>query len=319
MKHASAPFMYLSREALDSLGITAREAADAVESLIKRHAMKQAWAAPKVAITTPDGRYLNAMLAAADDPALIMVKAAALHPQNPEKGLPIINASITLLDSSTGQLIAVIDGNWVTAIRTAALSAVAALRLARTEPRSLAFIGCGVQAQSHLRIFSELFPLQEIRAFSRSRRNANILCRQAAHLGLQTVIAQTAQTAMEAADIVASAVTMTPSLPPFIDADWMQPGSLAIGTDMPTSWIYHKMKGFDRIYVDDSAQEAALSSPLARNCLIFADLTDLVLGEKPGRTNDQERLAFMFRGLSLADLALAALAYGKFQRLADGE
>ena len=70
-----------------------------------------------------------------------------------------------LLDSQTGLPLAVIDGNWVTARRTAGLSAVAAKRLARPDSASIAFIDCGVQARNHLDAFCDIFPLREVRAF----------------------------------------------------------------------------------------------------------------------------------------------------------
>ncbi|SEQ84140.1 ornithine cyclodeaminase/alanine dehydrogenase [Nitrosomonas sp. Nm51] len=69
-----------------------------------------------------------------------------------------------------------LDGGWVTAARTAGLSAVAAKRLAKIDSSVAAFIGCGVQARSHLKVFADLFPLTEIRAFGRGAENRDKLC-----------------------------------------------------------------------------------------------------------------------------------------------
>ncbi len=74
----------------------------------------------------PDVRYMMATLAAADDPPVLAVKSLLLNPRNSGQGLKPINVLVTLLDSETGLPLAVIDGNWVTAMRTTALSAVAA-------------------------------------------------------------------------------------------------------------------------------------------------------------------------------------------------
>jgi ornithine cyclodeaminase/alanine dehydrogenase-like protein (mu-crystallin family) len=125
------------------------------------------------------------------------VKSAILNPRTRARGLPDINAGVTLLDSDTGVPLAIIDGNWITAVRTAGLSAVAAKRLARRESSAPAFIGCGVQAHSHLPAFSVLFPLKEIRAFGRGAANRGALCEAAANkLGLSAVASNTAREAV---------------------------------------------------------------------------------------------------------------------------
>ena len=160
-------FLYLSETALAGLGITTKEAVDAIEHLIRGQGEDKVWSAPKAVVQPPDGRYLLATLAAADEPPLMSVKSLLTNPANPERGLKQINAMVTLLDSDTGLPRAVMDGNWITAVRTAALSAVAAKRLARPDTHLAAFIGCGVQAESHLRAFAVLYPLREIRAFGR--------------------------------------------------------------------------------------------------------------------------------------------------------
>lgn len=125
----SSDIRYLSRDLLLSLQLTPQEIADSIEHLLVGRIRQQAWNAPKAVITPPDGRYMMATLAAADDPPFLAVKALVLDPHNPEQGLESINALVTLLDSRSGLPLAVLDGNWVTAVRTAGLSAVAAKRL----------------------------------------------------------------------------------------------------------------------------------------------------------------------------------------------
>ncbi len=98
------------------------------------------WNAPKSALVLPDSRFLMSTLAVADDPPFIAMKSLALNPRNPERGEPLMNSTVILLDSETGQPLALLDGNWVTEIRTAALSAVAAKRLARPESAVAAFV-----------------------------------------------------------------------------------------------------------------------------------------------------------------------------------
>ncbi|MBC8337207.1 MAG: ornithine cyclodeaminase family protein [Rhodospirillales bacterium] len=304
-------FLYLSEDILCGLDVTTLEAVDAIEHLIRGQAEAVVWSAPKAVVQPPDGRYLMATLSAADDPPFLAVKSLVLNPDNPDHGLPQINASVTLLDSRTGLPAAVLDGNWVTAVRTAGLSAVAAKRMARPDSSVAAFIGCGVQAQSHLRAFADLYPLSEIRAFGRGRKNIDALCMTATALGLNAVPCSDARDAVTDADLVISSVTYSAGLEPFLDAGWLKPGAFAAVTDLAAPWDKTSFDRFDRIVIDDLEQEASLPNKLATPEHITGDLSGLVLGEVSGREAEAERTAFIFRAHPLGDLALSALAYGK--------
>jgi ornithine cyclodeaminase/alanine dehydrogenase len=261
---------------------------------------------------------MMAALCAADDPPFLAVKSAILNPRNRERGLPDINAVVTLLDSDTGVPLAILDGNWVTAVRTAGLSAVAAKRLARPNASVAAFIGCGVQAHSHLQAFSALFPLKEIRAFGRGTANRDALCRAAGQLGLRAVASDTAREALRDADLVITSVTFSPQLVPFLDAGWLQPGTFATVTDLAAPWVPDGMAAFNRIVIDDLQQEAQMPKPLVDPALVAGDLTGLVNGDIIGRRSDDEKTAFVFRGLALGDLALAGLAYQRARQSGKG-
>jgi len=203
----------------------------------------------------------------------------------------------------------VVDGNWVTAQRTAGLSAVAAKHLARPDSASFAFIGCGVQARSHLDAFCDIFPLREVRAFGRGTANRDALCRAAEARGLTAVASETARDAIDSADLVVTSVTLLPRVEPFLDARWLKVGSFATMTDLATPWLPEGMAAFERIVIDDLEQEAKMDKPLVAPALVAGDLFGLVCGDFPGRKSAEERTAFVFRGLALGDLALAGLAY----------
>jgi len=124
---------YLSHRTLEGLSLTTEEVVESIEHLLHGRSQSQVWNAPKSVILPPDGRYMMATLSAADDPPFLAVKSLILNLRNRERGLPDINSMVILLDSDTGLPLAVMDGNWITAIRTAGLSAVAAKRLARPD------------------------------------------------------------------------------------------------------------------------------------------------------------------------------------------
>ena len=310
--------LYLSQRTLESLPLTIDEVMGSIEHLLRMRSQGRMWNAPKAVIQPPDGRYMMATLAAADDPPFLAVKSLILNPRNRDRGLADINGIVTLLDSVTGLPLALIDGNWVTAVRTAGLSAVAAKRLARPSASTAAFVGCGVQARSHLRVLATLFPLKEIRAFGRGSANRDALCQTAETMGLTAVASPTAREAVADADLVITSVTFTPDLTPFLDARWLKPGVFATVTDLAAPWRPDGMRAFDRIVIDDVEQEAQMPKPLVDPALVAGDLTGLVNGAVAGRRSDDERTAFVFRGLALGDLALAALAYQRASQLGKG-
>jgi ornithine cyclodeaminase/alanine dehydrogenase len=300
---------YLSEPLLERLSITTGEAIEWIERLIMGQRDGRVWCAPKSVLYPGDERYIMATLAVADDPPVVATKSLVLNPRNRERGLPVLRSLVTLLDSETGEPLAVLDGNWVTAKRTAGLSAVAARRMARPDSTCIGFIGCGVQALSHLDAFRDLFPLREVRAFGRGATNRDALCRAAEARGMKAVASATAREAIEEADIVVTSITLLPDPVPFLDARWLKPGVFATITDLATSWLPGTMAAFERIVIDDLEQEAKMSKPMVAPSLVAGDLSGLVAGEIPGRASGEERSAFVFRGLAVGDLALAALAY----------
>ncbi len=300
------------------MALTTDEVIERIERLIRGRSRARAWNAPKAVIQPPDGRYMMATLSAADDPPFLAVKSLIFNPRNRERGLPDINAVVTLLDSDTGVPLADLDGNWITAVRTAGLSAVAAKRLARPDASVAAFIGCGVQAHSHLQAFSALFPLKEIRAFGRGTANRDAFCQAASKLGLSPVSSTTAREAVRGADLVITSVTFSPHLVPFLDPRWLQPGTFVTMTDQAAPWVADGLAAFHRIVVDDLEQEAQMPKPLVDPALVAGDLMGLVNGEITGRGSDEEKTAFVFRGLALGDLAVTALAYQRALQLGKG-
>ncbi len=302
---------YLSEEALAELDITTSEVIESIEAVIFGSARSTVWSAPKAVILPEDGRYMMATLAAADDPALLAVKTVVLNPRNPDRGLPQINGLVTMLDSNTGLPAAILDGNWITAVRTAGLSAVAAKHMARPDSSVVAFIGTGVEARSHLAAFADMYPLDEIRVFGRGQANIDRLCQAASALGKSAVVCASGEEAVTGADLIVSSVTYSATLEPFLDADWLRAGSFVTITDLGTPWKKDSFAAFSRIVIDDVQQEAALPNKLLPTNLVTGDLAGLVLGKFEGRERDDERSAFIFRGHALGDLALSALAYQK--------
>lgn len=300
---------YLTGAFLGQLSISTVDMVSEIERQITGQRHGEVWCAPKAAVWPGDERFIMATLGVASEPRIVATKALVVNPRNAERGLPTLNSLIALLDGETGLPIAVVDGNWVTAKRTAGLSAVAAKRLARADSATVAFIGCGVQARGHLEAFSDLFSLREIRAFGRGSRNRDALCRLARSRGIAAIPCDAARAAVDGADIVVTTLTLVPEPVPFLDARWLKAGSFTTMTDLALPWLPETMSSFDRIIIDDLEQEATMSKPMVRSNLVAGDLTGLVCGDVSGRQSDGERTTFAFRGLAVGDLAVAGLAY----------
>ena len=299
-------FLVLSDSDLAGLGIAVGDIADAVESAILDLARGVIRAVPKSALLPGDGRYMMTTLASGDDPDMTIVKSVMVSPRNPGRGRPGIDGAILVQDSETGALRAVMQAGWVTAMRTAALSALAARRLADPKAETIGFIGAGVQARSHLETFAAMFPLTGITVYGRGQANIDRLCDMAREMGLTAQACATPRETVEAADLIVSSVTLSYDIAPFVDARWLKPGAFAAITDLALPWLPEAMTAFDSIHIDDAEQEAASEAKLVAPDLVSGDLRTLI--EAPAPTPGEARRAFVFRGLAIGDFALARLA-----------
>lgn len=298
----------LSDDTLGGLGLTAPDIVDAIEQAITAEARGDILTNPKSALLPGDGRYMMTTLATGDHPNLTIVKSVMVSPRNPARGRPGVDGVLLVQDSETGQMLAVMQAGWITAMRTAGLSGVAARRLAHPQSRQIAFIGSGVQARSHLTTFAALFPLTGISVFGRGQGNIDHLCAMARDMGLSTRVCDTPRTAVEEADLIVSSVTLTYGIDPFIDARWLKPGAFAAITDLALPWMPDSMSAFGAVFIDSTAQETSSPQKMVSPDLVTGDLLALLNGSVPTVLAAADRRAFIFRGIAIGDFALARLA-----------
>jgi alanine dehydrogenase len=245
-------------------------------------------------------------------------KLLTVHTANPARGLPLIHAMYALLDASTGAPLAVLEGTFLTAIRTGAASALAARFLARRDSRRIACFGAGVQAAFQLRCLAAALPIVEVdvvgRDPERARRFAAAMTRE---LGIAVAVVSDARAAIRSADVITCATTS--SRPVVFGAD------LESGTHVDAVGAYRAdMRELDtsavqraRVVVDTYAgalEEAGdVLIPLADGAIdrshITAELAELVTGARPGRQHPDEVTIFKSVGFALEDLVTASLAY----------
>ncbi|MDQ2089933.1 ornithine cyclodeaminase family protein [Marimonas arenosa] len=305
------PIPHLSAADLDALALTAAEIRDALAATLRAQATGTVHAAPKTMLKPGDGRLLMTTLAADDRAGVMAVKSLVQNPANRARGLPYSDALVTALDASSGRPIATLDGGWITAHRTAALTMLAAHFLARDNATTAGFLGAGVQAQSHLAALVQLYPLTHLRIHSRSAPDR--LAGHARALGLSVEITGSPRAAIAGADIVISAMSRDTPDTGGLDASWLSPGSFASLVDLGHTWARAPLGRLDALVLDDLAQERSLAADtrLAPLEVVAGDLADLVAGRLPPRQDPDQRFAFLFRGPASADLSLTALALQK--------
>jgi ornithine cyclodeaminase/alanine dehydrogenase-like protein (mu-crystallin family) len=239
---------------------------------------------------------------------LYSLKTVAVFPDNPKRGLDAHQGTVTLFDGETGEVRVLMNASAITAIRTAAVSAVATRLLARKDARVLGILGAGVQARSHLEALPLVRNFDTVRIFSRTLEHAQAL---AAQVGAEAV--DTAEEAVRDADVV---VTATSSAEPVLAREWLKPGAHvnAIGgrppqmTELDTATIADSAFYVDRresAEAEAGDYRAAVEGGAIGPDHIRAELGELVIGVKPGRSSEEEITVFRSLGLAVEDLAAA--------------
>jgi ornithine cyclodeaminase/alanine dehydrogenase-like protein (mu-crystallin family) len=246
--------------------------------------------------------------------AVFGVKVLCVMPGNPARGLDSHQGQVLLADGETGQLRAVLDASAVTAIRTAAVSALATRLLARTNARVLAIIGTGVQARKHLESIPLVRPIARARVAGRTPEDARKFALEAAtHVAFPIEAAENAESAVRDADIV---VTATSSATPVLAREWLAPGVHvnAIGASRPTEYeldldtIAAAFLFTDRREsIEHEAGEYRLAVEKGRitDSHVRGELGELLTGKRQGRTSDDQLTLFRSLGLAVEDLAAA--------------
>ena len=304
--------LHLSADDIATLDLAPADVLAAVEAAARDAAAGGAVTLPKQALPLAPGHFFQAMPVASRAAGYAAVKWVAVVAANPARGLPGVRAQIALSAIEDGRPLAVMAGDRLTALRTAAMSAAAARRLARPESSTIAFIGCGVQARAHLAALCGVLPgLRRARIFGRGAASSAAFRDHVAAAGLEAAITADAHGAIEGADVVVSSVLAGAGFAPFLDGGWLAPGSFAALVDRGVPWRPETLRAIELVATDDRAQSQGLAADgkFAHPGPFVADLPELACAGAPLRRDARQRAIFVFAGLALADLAVAALAY----------
>ncbi len=298
--------LYLSNADIEACALTVLEVEAAVEGAFAAKAAGRTGMRPKLALRPPEGSRFLALAgtidAAGDIPARAGMKWVGVA-DNRDRGLPHIAGLVVLSDGETGMPLAVMDARWITGARTAAISVVAARRMAKPGSAGVGFIACGVQARAHLAALRPHFPLKQVRAYSRRLATAEGFAAEARDLGFAAEAVTDPREALTDMDIVICSTPAVPRPVPFLDIGWLAPGAFVSMVDLGVSWEPRSLTRLDRVMTDDIAQ--AKSEGLADSVTYDGEVADLVAGNRPGRLEDDDRTALLFAGPGLADVAMA--------------
>lgn len=262
------------------------------------------------------GFHVKSALITSGDDEFFVSKTNANFPANASRhGLPTVQGTIVVHDASNGALLAVIDSIEITAMRTAAATAVAARYLAREGAGVLAVIGCGIQGLQHLRALRLVRPLRSLALFdvdeSSARTLANVV---AAESAIPVRVSSSVADAVGDADLIVTCTTSTEFL---LRAADIQPGAFVAGVGVDAE---HKRElspdllETSRVVVDVLEQCAAfgdLHHAIERGVMttadVHAELGNIVAGNRVGRSAPEETFVFDSTGMALQDAATAVV------------
>lgn len=305
--------------------LTMGKAIDAVEAAFGELANQTAEMPPRTVMIDPAvGGWIAYMPAYIKTSGSLGIKAVTVYKDNPAKfDLPTTIGTILVQDNKTGEVVAAMDGGYLTAVRTGAVSGVATRHMARKDSKVGGVLGAGVQARQQAIAIAEASNIQTILTFSldddASRREfADWVADQT---GIETRLAESGEALCRESDIVSLATT---AANPIVSSDWWKPGAHinAIGSHAPgvreldTATIQRSRIICDQLEAC-KAEAGDLQIPVEDGDYSWSDIAgnlgDVVNGTTPGRTSNTEVTLFKSVGLAIQDISCATLVYNEAQ------
>ncbi len=246
------------------------------------------------------------------------LKSGGYWPGNEARGLTNHQSTVCLFDADTGRLKAVVGGNYLTAIRTAAASAVSIAHLSRPDSRVLGMIGAGHQSAFQMRAACEQRDFEKVVGWNLHPEMLSRLADTAAGIGLPFEEASLDELGAQA-DVI---ITITSSFAPILKAAQVRPGThvACMGTDtVGKQEVEAELVARARLFTDEVAQSVSLGEcqhAVAAGMIGAGDITEIgavINGTAPGRRSDDEITLFDGTGVALQDLAVATAALERAQ------
>jgi alanine dehydrogenase len=289
---------------------------DGVERAFAQGARGEAAGPESLSIHAEDGNFHVKAAALGNGRRYFAAKVNANHFRNLERGLPRIQGVVVLCDAGDGRALAIMDSIYITALRTAAATAVATKYLAPENASTLLVCGCGVQGQVSVDAIGRVRQVRRVFLYDLDSSRANALALQLRQDGTEVRTVSDFREVIGESDVC---VTCTPSRRFFLHLSDAHPGLFiaAVGADSRDKQeIEPALLAAGRVVVDDLEQCAtfgdlryALENGSMTRADVAATLGEVIIGARPGRTNRDDVIVFDSTGTALQDVAAATVAY----------
>jgi ornithine cyclodeaminase len=272
----------------------------------------------------PGGRnFFGVMPGYLSEPQGLGTKIITIFPDNAKLGLSSHVGLVLLFDSEIGFPLAVMDAGEVTAIRTAAASAVATRALARDAASHLAIIGTGEQAITHLDAISQVRSLKSVRVWGRTREKAVAFAQEhGPRLGLTIEVSASVESAVRSADIIC---TVTASREPIVNGAWLQKGAhvnLVGASQQSSREADNDVVAMSRFFVDSRVSaraeagelKHAIYAGLVTESHVLGEIGEVLSGKVVGRTSNHDITVYKSLGVAAQDMAAARVIYDRATR-----
>jgi len=305
--------LYLSKSEVESVGVSMPEIIREVENAFREKGNGRVEMPPKPGLHPKPDAFIHAMPAYIPSIKAMGIKWISAYPDNPKKGWPQIAGLIILNDTETGLPLAIMDGIWITAQRTAAATAVSAKYLARPDSETVGILGAGVQGFSNLEALKVFFPIKKVVVYDIVPEQLKKYEEKVSETwpDMEVLTVKHPKQAVQGLDIVVTAGPIRLKPHATIKAGWFSKGSFASLVDFDSYWSGEALQETDKFTTDDVPQlEYYRNAGYFQNIpSIYADLGELVTGKKKGREDKNERTISCNLGLAIDDIATASIIY----------
>jgi ornithine cyclodeaminase/alanine dehydrogenase len=307
--------VYLSRKDVEDVGLSMAEIIEAVEEAFREKGLGRAIMPAKHWIAPSERRFYSAMTSYVPAARAAACKWQSGSSDNPALGLPYLTGLLILNDAGTGLPVGIMDSTWITAMRTAAATAVTARYLAVPAPATMAMLGCGVQGRVNVEALRIVFPgLRRVQAYDIDpgalRRYVDDASRR---YGVEVHPCASPRDVLRGAQIVVTAGPIEPTARRTIDADWLEPGMLGVALDYDCYWRPAALKAAHKFFTDDIPQMEHLKEYgyFVGSPPVSGEIGDVVAGRKKGRERPDEVILAMNMGISVEDVTVARRVYDR--------
>jgi alanine dehydrogenase len=316
----SIEIRFLSGRDVEELALSADELLAAVEGALRAQGERQIVLEPRVHLV-PDPAFnghfnvLRAYIAPLD---VAGVKVVGDYVDNYRSGLPSELALLTLYDPRTGIPRAIVDATEITERRTGALTAIGGRYLARRNSKVLGHIGARGTAFSNVELLDRVFDFDEIRVTSARPESREEFARRLEEaLRKPITVCDNWHDVVADADIVVEATRLARP-EPMLKTAWIKEGALVMPYGTMSAVELDLLSIMDKVVMDDWGQARAghlgalrahVDAGILNEETLYAEMAEIVSGQKPGRERDDERILFWHRGLATTDVAVGQALY----------